>query len=270
MRKISVSLIAFIIAYLLSGQTEVSGPVSGIWDTVGSPYIAISHIFVESGSILIIDPGVEVIFDGWNKFTINGSLEAIGTENDSIIFTAADTNERWHGIRFINSSLSSIMEYCRVDYGLTELEHMNDPCVCGGGVLCYNSCGDIVISHCLIKNNIAFYGGGISIWNADPQILDCRITHNHAYGSGGGIDMYLGADPIIENTIISNNISNGNGGGLHAFENCSPVILACTITHNTCIERGWKSHHVRWHRDSCFNTKKRNITCQNCQTAINA
>ena len=69
------------------GQTNVNGNVSGTWTTANSPYVVTNNLVLQPTDTLIIDPGVEVKFDGNYRFDIFGTFLAVGTESDSITFT---------------------------------------------------------------------------------------------------------------------------------------------------------------------------------------
>ena len=88
----SISLTAIIVFLLcLKGfsQTEIpAGEVSGLWTRANSPYFIKGEITIPDGEKLTIEPGVNVIVTGHFKFIIEGSLLAIGTLQDTIIFTA--------------------------------------------------------------------------------------------------------------------------------------------------------------------------------------
>ncbi|MBN2135701.1 MAG: hypothetical protein JW737_08230 [Acidobacteria bacterium] len=101
-----------------NAQTEVSGDISGVWDTTGSPYIVTAEVHIPTGSMLAIMPGCSIIFQGHYKFCIdsNAVLRAIGSETDSIVFTAVDTNLTGssgghHGLRFFYSANSCTLSY---------------------------------------------------------------------------------------------------------------------------------------------------------------
>ena len=73
-------------------QTVIpGGSVSGTWTASGSPYLIEGEIVINNRQTLTIESGVEVIFQGHYKLIVNGWLQAIGAESDSILFTAADT-----------------------------------------------------------------------------------------------------------------------------------------------------------------------------------
>src|SRR5512139_3484634 len=99
-----LSLVSMLASVALAqlDTTQVSGNVSGVWDDSLSPYAVIGEVLVPAGETLFIEPGVEVRFRGPYHFTVNGVLKAIGTEDDSIIFTrdSAVEGHKWKGIRF--------------------------------------------------------------------------------------------------------------------------------------------------------------------------
>ena len=120
--KKTILLIMMMAPIIMMSQTQVpSGPVSGTWDLSGSPYMVNGEIYIGELATLVIEPGVEVRFTGWYKFIINGSLMAEGTDTDNILFTSDDSNEHWHGLRFVESNQTSVLDYCIVEYGETVL-----------------------------------------------------------------------------------------------------------------------------------------------------
>jgi hypothetical protein len=146
------------------------GDVSGVWVASGSPYLILGEITVPAVDTLIIEPGVEVNFQGHYKLIVNGVLEAAGTETDSILFTAADTSEGWHGIRFVDASNNSYLSYSIIEHGHTSGN--------GGGIYCYNS--NLTISYCTITANEGYFGGGIFCSGGHIMISYCYVTGNAA------------------------------------------------------------------------------------------
>jgi len=219
-----------------SAQTTIpGGNVSGTWEASGSPYLIEGEITIPSGDSLVIEPGVDVIFQGHYKFIVNGWLEAIGTEQDSILFTPANTSEGWHGIRFIDAPDSSHLLFCLIQYGHTIW--ISFPDACGGGIYCENS--NPVIAHCTIKENESgAYGGGIYCIASHPTICENTISQNRAASSlcgGGGIYLDENSCPLIIGNTISNNISAGyyaDGAGLYCH-NANPTLIANLILRNS-------------------------------------
>ncbi len=228
------NLLSLVIFSVLSftflwGQTYVSGPVSGVWDVSGSPYYVTDSVCVPVDSALIIEPGCSIIFTGHYKFCVdtNAVLKAIGTEDDSIIFTAEDTSIGHHGIRFFLSSDACTLSYCRIEYGKA-IGDFSYPDASGGGIYCFGA-NPTIINNMIVNNFADDYGSGIYCDVSSPTISGNIIMHNHA-DEGGGIYSWDWSNPIIENNIISNN-SASEGGGI----NCSMaggVIIGNTIMYN--------------------------------------
>jgi hypothetical protein len=200
--------------------TNVSGNVSGTWTAANSPYHVIGHVTIPTGQTLEIQPGVHVLFTGHFRFTVNGNLQAIGTEEDSIIFTRAYPTEasKWWGIRFTNAPSTCLMDYCVIEYA--RKEEGNDIDCNGGGIHCYNSIP--TITHCTIQHNWASRGGGILSFTPPSMpitISHCLITDNYSLTMGGGIWIQNGS--TVTKTTIANNV-NGNtyNEGASIYNSC--------------------------------------------------
>jgi len=150
---------------LLPDTTIPGGYTSGIWTATGSPYNVQGNITVHTDSTLNIEPGVEVAFQGNYTFTINGYLQALGTEADSIQFHSTTD---WQGISFSNAPDSSHLAYCALSGGSTF----------SGGIICDYS--NPVITHSRISgfNDLYSWGGGIQLSHSNPEISFCTITGN--------------------------------------------------------------------------------------------
>jgi hypothetical protein len=203
--------------------------------------------------MLTIEPGVDVNFQGLYGLNVNGLLEAVGTETDSIHFFPADIGVSWWGILFENAPDSSHLAYCTVSYVGTFIfgyggirctnsnpvithcrisnnnSRVNNPTL-GGGIALNNSNAEI--SWCNISNNFSeLYGGGINIYNSSPVITGCNISGNEVIQYGGGICILGNSSPIITNCNIENNTSNVYGGGIQA-SGSAVTISECTVGYN--------------------------------------
>ena len=57
-----------------------------IWEIEKSPYIITGNIFIPENVTLLVEPGVEVIFDGNYRFLIEGEMKMIGKKKKPIKF----------------------------------------------------------------------------------------------------------------------------------------------------------------------------------------
>lgn len=104
-KRFYLIIVCIVSVFTISGisQTYITGgDVSGTWSSAGSPYYIQGEITIPNSETLTLEPGVGVVFLGHYKFNVQGRLLAVGTQIDSIKFTAANTDTGWHGIRFMN------------------------------------------------------------------------------------------------------------------------------------------------------------------------
>jgi hypothetical protein len=235
MKSLSIYLLFFLTYFSVQSQTFIPGGfVSGTWQASQSPYHIQGNIEIHYDSTLVIEPGVEVLFDGSYKLTVHGLLNASGTVADSILFTATDTVAGWQGIEFvqINEDLGiSNVKYCTLTHG-------NKPSGYGGAIYVYQA-ENVLISNCLIEKNYAAYGGGIFINDGWIEIHHCKITHNRANDYAGGLAC-VNSRPFFWDLEVTHNISE-NAGGIY-FENCPtysyPFFEDLNISNNTGGEVG--------------------------------
>jgi len=99
----------------------------------------------------------------------------------------------------------------------------------GGGIL--NRSGTATISDSVVRNNVAFAGGGVQnfLITSTMIITNSTIIDNTAdTGGGGGVD--TGGTITITNSTIAGNSAEFEGGGIFAFG--SMTIINTTIANN--------------------------------------
>jgi hypothetical protein len=238
-----VLLLLLVISTSIYAATDVSGSISlnTTWTTAGDGiYRIVGDITIDPGVTLTIQPGVTVLFTNTGPDTfrilVNGTLNAIGTVTDSIIFRHEITGEKHYGIDF-NSPSSGTLEYCRIQDGMTDGSHPYPFDTHGGGICIYNA--DPTIRHCTIQNNSAPYGAGIFVEDASAPLIESNIIRNNEAGVlGGGIGCLGNTNPTIRNNIIYNNSSQNRGGGI-SINNFSTVHLANnTVNNNSAVNGG--------------------------------
>jgi len=230
------------------------------------------NIYIQDTYSLTINPGVIVQFQGPYKIEVNGTLLALGTKTDSIIFTINDTTGfadltsntgGWNGIQFYSYATndSSKILYSRLEYGkrlvgsgndryggaiyaqsfyrllISNSTIVNNLAQSGGGIRCSNA--PITVRNTTISNNRAteYNGGGVQINGSNMNIINCIISHNESSDDGGGIDVYR-SDALIENCIISHNIALDDGGGINSHYNARPIISRNVIKYNSASTAG--------------------------------
>ena len=267
--KSAALILLLMLPQLAMSQTDVTGSQSGTWTSVNSPYHVIGEITVPTGQVLNIEPGVEVNFQGHYKLTVNGGLNAVGAENDSIFFTTDNQAVGWGGIR-IDSSVISNLSYCRIEFGKTVGDY---PDAHGGALALFGS--DAVVTHCVFADNEAtgsnmgmggaVYGSGTGSMSGPlTYFIDCRFIRNHAYGEGGAIkftgdmnteiirceffenDCFYGGGAVscygvydtklIDSVFADNYTMYSNGGAVNTLGFGNTVFFTnCTFTNNTAV-----------------------------------
>jgi predicted outer membrane repeat protein len=198
------------------------------WDT--DTVIITGTVSIADTATLTIEPGTYVEFQGRYELNVYGRILAVGTEQDSIIFTSLDTNAGWMGIDF-RSREASLISYAVIEYGKAV-----DQTTLSGGAVRFMLSSGMEISHCRISNNRANYrGGAIYCAYSSPTIVNNTIDANRVteYGAkGGGIACCYHSQPFIEGNIISNNFSYVYGGGVFCEDSSCPVIAYNEISGN--------------------------------------
>jgi parallel beta-helix repeat protein len=233
------------------------GVVSGTWTKANSPYLIQGAIMVADATVLSIEPGVKIEFQGSFKFMILGRLLAIGTAADSITFTAVNHVNGWLGVRFEippPANDTSRLTYCKFEYGrATDASPYND-----GGALYFDHASKVVVSNSTISDCFANgQGGAIYCNKSDPLILNNKIVRNTTIGfgtiylvgssatvsgntisynnaeSGGGVYCSISSNGMISGNIITYNVASDNAGGIACYNGASPTVYKNTISYNT-------------------------------------
>ncbi|MBX2906585.1 MAG: T9SS type A sorting domain-containing protein [Taibaiella sp.] len=253
--------------------------VSGHWTSSGSPYMIANDIIINDGTLLIIDPGVEVVMQGDFSISVAGNLQAKGTSGNPITFRAQDTTGwagagtagGWKGITFASSAGTNYFEYCNVSdtkasaiscyIQLTVMNcHFfhNQRCI----ELYTDNADEILeVSGCEFYDNSApshllsllnLFGGGTNINNT-------KIHHNF---SGGSVVYGLVKLQFDHNDVYENEAQNAT---IELTGTSSPFYNEADISHN-------KIHHNRntnsaavWCYSGSANITQ-NLICNNMST----
>ena len=229
--------------------TDVSGVITTqTWTAAGSPYHVTGEVTVPAGETLIIEAGVDVLFDVAVPFNVYGNLIINGRPSGNVHFTPG-ASEHWRGVRVVDADLCW-MEYARVSgvYNSGGDAH--------GGMLIEGASTVAYLNNCVFAYNEAktssireeLYharGGGVKIIGADVTMVGCdvrwnttRSTHlvgwmglnTSTTGAGGGV-YAENARLTLTNSLVTANTVWGEGGGLY-LKDVKARIKNCTIAYN--------------------------------------
>jgi len=241
MRALVIPILLWIaVLPVIVSAIEVSGDVWGTWSPDNNPYDVVGELRVPPESTLVIEPGVFVNFKVHCKFIIdeNAVLHAVGTEQDSILFTAENHAIGWRGIRFIHANDTSRLSYCRLEYGRATGSWPHR----GAGAIYCHYCSPTISSNTISNNSTLHEGGGISCDNSSATIIGNTISGNYADSLGGGIFCHHSNPTVSRNVITGNSAGDSyydysRGGGIYCYDS-SPTISDNIITGNTAVDYG--------------------------------
>jgi hypothetical protein len=204
-------------------ETSLSSfPFDGEFDEIvlgfyGSPYVVQWTPVVPKGKTLIIEPGVVMKFDGaFSGISVNGTLKAIGTEDEKIIFTSSKDEEYggsgadpgdWRQIYFSPESSNSLLENIIVRYG-GEYTLTGTPCYYKAAAV-FAEESSITLKNSIVGNNRM---KGVYLVDSSSAI-DNVVFEDHQFGcygpdDGTGTALHIsGGQPIVENSFFENNVN---------------------------------------------------------------
>ncbi|MCX6234147.1 MAG: C10 family peptidase [Bacteroidetes bacterium] len=199
------------------------------------------RIGVRSDATLTIEPGTTLEFGKYGGLIVYGNIQAIGANENPIVFTAQDTTVGWNGIELNNAIAtaanqdSSRFVNCEIKYA--KASYTSTTSMCGvyywvTPALRITSYSKLLIDSCQIfKSEGAYRGGGIDLFYSSSRISNSLITRNKSIW--GSAILISGATPIIENNIISYNSSDSHMGAIVCETYANPIIKNNKIIFNS-------------------------------------
>ena len=248
MRKSSFILL-LIMVWGLTCQAQslsVMGVQSGIWDA-DTVHVAGDVVVQDS---LIVLPGTVVLFDRFFSIAVGEGavFRALGTKEDSIRFTVADSTGMWlynslrggwNGI-VMERARQVQLDYCVLEYGKASQELDQQ-----GGALNIAHCRNVTLSNCSLRNNFARNRGG-AVHAEDSQVvfLDCQFLKNRVYTEDNVFAMYGGAadflrcDVEMKGMELRENYGPSCIGGALSFDSCSLFLDRAVFADNIGLNGG--------------------------------
>jgi hypothetical protein len=220
--------------------TTASGTITSNTTWSGSAIYINGDVTVNDGVTLTISSGMTVFFSGCYCIYVQGKVTAVGTEQDSIKFTALASNP-WHGFRFLSTPSTndnSRFTYCSFTnaYGGTTSPEYN------GSAMYVLGFDKVIITHCSFRDNsnpaeVSNGGGGaIALTNADISISYSEFINNECGNIGGAISLSQSAASIV-GCSFSGNTAQNDGGAIYLWSD-SPSIVNCIFTGNSTQTKG--------------------------------
>jgi hypothetical protein len=203
------------------------------WTKAGSPYEVTYGIYVREGATLTIQPGVEVRFRENEFLWVNGTIKALGTAAERIVFTGTSASPGWWqaiGIEGTGSEVltGSVLDYVTLEYG-------------GGywGGL-YLSQAAVIVKNCIFRYNNS--NGIYSVSSAAADISDTSFLQNQ--GSAVNFVDARGNSVLARLTASGNGFNGirlGDGylGGTHTWENAGLPYRVdgwIVVEENSCLK----------------------------------
>ncbi len=210
-------------------EMHVMGEEYGVWDIAGSPYKIGGPVTVPEGQSLIIEPGVDVQFNGEWDLTVLGDIQAEGTRESPVTFGPTFSGiKTGHVVVDGNDSGNCIFDWC----SFTEMNLQNQDFVYGNGAaIMLNESHSVTISNSNFSNNMSGHqGGAIGLFRASASITDCRFADNFAVNYGGvfcASRSYL----HLDHCLLERN-SSDSGAIIFLGLDDELFIDNCTITDN--------------------------------------
>ncbi|MBK8145999.1 MAG: T9SS type A sorting domain-containing protein [Bacteroidetes bacterium] len=221
MKKLITFLFLLQCTLFAKASTNVpAGNVSGAtWTLAGSPYLVGGNITISS---LNIQPGVEVIMQGFYQIKVNGILRAVGTQAAPIVFKIHDTtgwhndiiqSGGWRGVYFneYNGVDSSLLSYCifkDVKHGVNFPMNDNAALFIFFRSLKVSHCEYV---HCQSTANQSV--GNILVGSLKPgQVFEleyCNIHANQTRVAAFKFDTYLGGSLKVHDNRFHHNMQGG-------------------------------------------------------------
>lgn len=211
------------VCFLFSGTTlaatTINTPtVNGTWTLANSPYYIHNNISVPLNESLTIQPGVEVVFMGNYAMEIFGTIHAVGTPEQKIVFKAHDTTN-WNDFTTPNGGwkgLNTYVSHFNTNVPMPAFEYcvIRDVKSLQGSAFIANYL-NVSINHCEFFNNYTQGGTVMANYFGNNSKSKFKFTNNVLYNNQGGVIM---STLFTDSSVVSNN-KFYNNNSIHSIFN---------------------------------------------------
>jgi len=206
-------------------------------------------LVIRADEKLFIKPGVTLKFAEGTGIISEGVIEAKGTRDKLIVFTAKDSAKGWKNICLGGPAKEgSVLEYCKFSGGRGRVARFKQATLefekfpapgddegvdvnCGGALFIYGP-GKVEVRSCRFEGNVAYWGGAVNCWGeASPTITKCYFSGNKGEEDAGAIHCVARSNPTISENYFTSN-SAKYGGAIHCLHGSSPLIQDNYISEN--------------------------------------
>lgn len=212
---------------------------------------------VESGAELLLQPGVALRFYENVGIRVDGTVRAMGTSVEPVVFTAFNEARGWGHVALRHGS-GSLFSRCRFSYGRgmehvrheldsgqKELDHLAGTKIRGGALFAYRQT-DLRLEYCEFESNASMLGGAVYVAHSTPvEIRDCVFRRNVAASdselSGGGavfakdVDLEISGSSFQDNSVTGR---YGSGGALYLREGRRHLLMNVRFSGNKATYLG--------------------------------
>ncbi len=257
------SLISLLLLIAVEMNSQNIIEVGGIiyYDTVweADTVKLIDDVYIADGIALLVKEGVYVQAQDYYGIYVTGKIQAFGTSDAPVVFSALDTlavhqdtlspnNRGWAGIHLngvISSPDTSYFIHSRLEYS-RRIDTLEGSIM--GGAISVKNYHTLIVENAVIRRNLIYnhhdngvtHGAGIYAANTNSVIIQgCDFIENRSsyYGGGVAIGAYCDHVRILNNRFLANQaikyifyppwlLVTGAGGAIHCSDayNFSPEI----------------------------------------------
>lgn len=211
-----IKILFLIIPFFVVSQTNISGVIStdSNWTVQNSPYLITNNVRVNSGVILTIDPGVEILFNGSFSLQIFGELQAVGTNNSMIKFSSASQNPQKGDWKFIEFSEISNEATFDDNHNYISGSRLENVIIEHGGDDTTGASVKVVNTSLYIDNSIIRESGesGIVFEKGTGGTISKSVISNSQFYSNEYDGIRCNCYQYNKSLVILNTVSRNNGG----------------------------------------------------------